>query len=236
LVNFEMAGSAMANWIKFIRTDGQSPDARSLVTLRPGALAFNSHFIRTNKLQEQTRVSVYCDPSRYRIGLQFHVDGSDQNSFAVTADGGKTGGVNRAVQISSVMKQHRWLAAAARNLKPSGRRYQPVWFAPDGLWIINVRPSFEIRVASADLIEAGLLGIYRYRTGEQIVYIGRGDIRGRAGSAERANWGIDSIEYSVIEDAADREKWEASWLDEHRNEFGTLPLYNRIGGTRGSEE
>src|SRR5437870_3821076 len=64
----EGEGFTMAGWTRFIRTDGQSPDARSLVTLRPMALAFNSHFIRANKLQEHTRIAVYCDAGRYRVG------------------------------------------------------------------------------------------------------------------------------------------------------------------------
>lgn len=107
-----------------------------------------------------------------------------------------------------------------------------MWLPADGLWTINVRPSFETRVESADSIEAGLCGIYRYLAGGQVVYIGRGDIRSRAKSPERADWVIDVIEYSVVEDVIDQEKWEALWLDEHRNQYGTLPLYNRIGGKR----
>ena len=196
------------------------------------ALAFNSHFIRANKLHEHTRVTIYCDPGRYRVGLRFHSDAADQNSFALTADGGRKGGDSRAIQINALMKQHKWLSSAARSPNPMARRYQPVWFAPDSLWVVNVRPSFETRVTSATTIETGLCGIYRYWAGDRVVYIGRGDIRARANSPERSDWIIDAIEYSIIDDEADQSKWEALWLDEYRNEFGVLPLYNRIGGKR----
>jgi hypothetical protein len=225
----------MSDWVKFIRTDGQTADARSIVTLRRLAIAFNSHFIRANRLQDCTRVAVYCNAERYRVGFKFHSDISDDNSFALTADGGSPGsrsGDNRAVQVNAVMTQHLWLSVASRSPNPSARRYQPIWIAAQGLWVINVRPSFETRATSAKDIEAGICGIYRYWAGNQVVYIGRGEIRSRADSPERAEWVIDAIDYSVVEDQADQEKWEALWLDEHRNEHGTLPLYNRIGGKR----
>lgn len=226
----------MTNWTKFIRTDGQTPDNRSLVTLRPVAIAFNAHFIRTNKLHDNTRVSVYCDADRYRLGLKFHSDLSDQDSFALTSDGGSKGGDSRAIQVNALMKQHRWLRCATRTTSKSARRYQPIWFQPDGFWVINIRPSFETRVTSTKEIESGLSGIYRYRNGNQIIYIGRGEIRSRANSPERENWNFDTIEYSVIENVAEQEKWESLWLNEHRNEFGTLPFYNRIGGKRAIED
>ena len=65
---------------------------------------------------------------------------------------------------------------------------------------------------------------------DKIVYIGRGDIRARAHSPDREAWEFDAIEYSVIADLAEQEKWESHWLDDYRNEFGALPFYNRVGG------
>ncbi len=224
----------MGNWTKFIRTDGQTPDARSLVTLRPTEFAFNSHFIRINKLQEYPRITIYCDASQYRVGLKFHSDTTDQNSFALTS-GGK-GSDSRRVGVRALMKQHLWLSVAAKLPSQSVRRYKPNWLPADGLWVLNIRPSFEIHVTSKTSIEHGLSGIYRYKIGDQIVYIGRGEIRSRANCQERAEWNIDSIEYSIISDPTEQEKWETLWLDEYRNEFGTLPLYNRIGGKRIIEE
>ena len=226
----------MANWKKFIRTDGQSTDVQSVVTLPPTAFAFNAQFIRTNKLGEYTRITVFCDAARYRVGMLFHTDASDQDSFALTADGGRKGCDSRAVQVNALMKQHHWLSVAARSPSPAARRYRPIWLPADGLWVINIRPSFETRVASSQAVQAGLCGIYRYWAGDQIVYIGRGDIRSRANSAARVDWVIDAIEFSVVDDTHDQEKWEALWLDEHRNQFGSLPLYNRIGGKRPADE
>jgi hypothetical protein len=222
----------MGDWTKFIRTDGQSSDARAYVTLRRAAIAFNAHFVRANKLTDMTRVTIYCDPSQYRVGFRFHSDSADQNSFALTGDGGHRGGDSRAVQVNSLMKRHRWLSAAARSSAASRTHYQPEWRAADGLWVINVRPSFETHAASANDIEPGICGIYRYIADGRVVYIGRGDIRARTSSPERAQWVIDAIEFSEVEDSDEQAKWEASWLDEHRNESGTLPLYNRIGGKR----
>jgi hypothetical protein len=223
----------MSPFIRFRRTDGQTPDSRFFVTLRSAALAFNVHFIRNNRLEEQSRISVFCDASRYRLGLHFHSDLSDHDSFALTTDGGSTKGGGRAAQIGSVINQHSWLRAASKCKNSALRRYTPIWDSVEKHWTINIRPSFETRVKTAKEIGSGLCGIYRYWANDQLVYIGRGDIRGRANSPERIDWVIDAIEFSVIDDSLEQEKWESLWLDEYRNEHGALPLYNRIGGKRG---
>jgi hypothetical protein len=213
---------------KFRRTDGQAPDARSLVTLRRAALAFNAHFIRANNLKECTRVTVHCDPPRYQLGLSFHSDATDHDSFSLTPDGGGGSGDGRAIQIAAMIKQHRWLKAASSR---GSNKFTPAWSNVEKLWILNIRPSFENKASSAADIPQDACGIYRYLAKDQIVYIGRGAIRARAKSAERAKWIIDAIEFSVIPNESEQEKWEAVWLDEYRNEHGVLPFHNRIGGT-----
>jgi hypothetical protein len=222
----------MGGLVKFRRTDGQTPDARSLVTLRPKSIAFNAHFIRMNDLHEKTRVTVLCDADRFQVGFQFHSNASDQDSFALTTDGGRKGktAYGRAIEVQALMKRYRWLKAAATPRGRLIRRYSPEWRPTYGAWIINVRPSFEIRVSIAEDIDPGLHGIYRYLSNDKIVYVGRGDIRSRANSPDREAWLFDTIEYSVIEDLAEQEKWETWWLDDYRNEFGALPFYNRVGG------
>jgi len=219
----------MGAWVKFRRTDGQTPDSRALVTLRPRNIAFNAYFIRTNGIDKNTRASVHLDPARFRVGFQFHSNASDQDSFALTTDGGGTS-VGRAIQVQAVMRDHRWLRAAAAVPDRSARRYSPEWRPAEKMWSINIRPSFEIRVPAAKDIELGICGIYRYLSKDKIVYIGRGDIRARARSSDRESWEFDAIEYSVIVDVAEQEKWETQWLDDYRNNHGTLPFYNRVGG------
>ena len=225
----------MVAWTKFHRTDGQSPDGTAYATIRKAALAFNAQFIRSNQLQQSTRVTVHCDPSNFRLGLKFHADASDQDSYALTSDGGGSSGCARVVQIAAIINQHNWLRSATK-LNTPARRCTPIWDKFDRFWIVNIRPSFENKVSSRDEIEPGICGIYRYWANGQIVYIGRGDIRSRASSVKLSDWVIDSIEFSVVNKGAEQEKWESLWLDEYRNEHGVLPLYNRIGGKRNSAD
>lgn len=124
-------------WQKFRRTDGQVADSRSLVTLRPKTIAFNAHFIRANGLQDKTRVTVHVDPDRFRVGFQFHSDVADQDSFALTGDGGSSTGHGRAIQVSGLMQRYRWLNAAAAVANPTVRRYSPEWLPAERLWILK---------------------------------------------------------------------------------------------------
>jgi hypothetical protein len=226
----------MDGWIKFRRTDGQATDTRFLIILRPSTIAFNAQFVRANGLDEKTRVTVHCNSAQFRLGFQFHSDVSDQDSYALTRDGGQGGrnAYGRSIGAAALMSRYRWLSAAASLPDRSVRRYSPEWLPAEGLWRVNIRPSFEIRVPAARDIEPGICGIYRYidtKDGKtRIVYIGKGDIRARANSPGREAWEFDIIEYSVIADVTEQEKWETQWLDDYRNEFGTLPFYNRVGG------
>ena len=74
-------------------------------------------------------------------------------------------------------------------------------------------------------------GIYRYiDKSDQILYIGKGLIKQRASDAERANWGIDKIEYSVIEDENKALEWESYYIDLYVTTNGLRPPFNRIKG------
>jgi hypothetical protein len=79
-------------------------------------------------------------------------------------------------------------------------------------------------------------GIYRYRRGDDIVYIERGQIRSRSQAPECEEWDFETIEYSIVPDEAQQKKWEAYWLDKHVEQHSKLPFYNRIKGEHSSYE
>ena len=62
--------------------------------------------------------------------------------------------------------------------------------------------------------------------------IGKGQIRDRAKSVERADWEWDRIDYSIVEQEAEQFRWESWWLEWFEQKHGQLPHYNRIGGRR----
>ena len=227
----------MTNWIKYKRKGGTTPDPSPLLTIRSNAIALNAHFVATARLEEKSHASIFMDPERFSLGFRFHDKALDDDAIALTNDGGGSvrGGGGRCIQVTGLMREQPWLAAVASIEDARLRRFEPRWVSADSMWVISLCPSFEHRVSDRSDIPTRTCGIYRYRRGDEIVYIGRGQVRSRAGSREREQWDFETIEYSIVPDEEDQTKWEAFWLDRFVERHGRLPLYNRILGSRRSE-
>ena len=136
-----------------------------------------------------------------------------------------------------------WIGAVARLPDVEARKFELKEYpgplpAGEGErpWFIRLMPAFEESVVPSRIgsLGPGPKGIYRYFSGGEVVYIGKGVIRDRyQQEPERASWGISRIEYSIIEDDQEALEWEAWWIDRFRKENGgDLPRYNRVGGKR----
>ena len=156
------------------------------------------------------------------------LEGSDEPFIAIRSDG-KVG-----LNATFVRIKQAWYAAVLR-LSPKQRRFEPrqVSTQEGKLWVIQLCPSFEARRArESDRIPSDISGIYRYVRGEEVVYIGRGNIAKRLSEAVRESWEFDRIEYSVIDDPDQQVQWEAHWIDQYKDEHdGKRPLYNLIDGS-----
>ena len=210
---------------------------RPLITVRSQAFAFNVAFVKQADLEKPAnrRVSLYFDDEDRRIGFEFHGRDDDPDSYAVTGDGGQRGKDKRgrAVQPTAEITSREWVRAVASGKE---RRFEPQRDSVRGLWVIQLCPAFEKNAASVGDIPSETPGLYRLLDGDEIVYIGQGaPIRSRVRDHERDEWAFDRIEYCVVEDANSRNEWESRWLDRHRDEKGSLPRYNRIGGRSGAK-
>ena len=223
----------MNNWVKHKRKGGATLEQVNRISIRRTSIAFNSHFVATAHLEETPYVIIHVDAEKFRLGFEFIASSQDRDSFALTADGGYKGGKkrSRAVQVAGLMRENSWLAATGSINDPTLRQFEPKWSSTDSKWVISLAPSFEHRVSDRSDIPAQARGIYRYKRGDEIVYIGRGQIRSRLGSGERENWDFETIEYSIVCDET-QEKWETYWLDVFAAHSGKLPIYNRIAGNR----
>ena len=78
------------------------------------------------------------------------------------------------------------------------------------------------------------LGVYKYFSKEETVYIGRGIIRNRVYGKrnERKNWDYDRIEFAEIASKESIKIVESDLLDLHKSEKGKLPKYNKIKGKK----
>lgn len=221
----------MGKWIKHTRKGGETPDARSLVSIRRESIAFNAHFVATARLEQKSRVTFFSDPDLFRIAFKFHDDSTDEDSYSLTRDGGGSGR-GRSVQTASLMHNNPWLAAVASESDQRLRRFEPKWNSTDSLWTISICPPFENRVSDRSDMPQNVRGVYRYKRGDEIVYIGRGEIKSRAQASGREDWDFETIEYSIVPNDTEQKKWEAFWLDRFVAEHGKLPIYNRIAGER----
>jgi hypothetical protein len=220
----------VGTFIKQMRHGGSVPDETPIVTFRSQAIAFNAAFVAKANLEEAARVTVFLDDADYRVGLKFHNDVQESDSYTLTSDGGsRTRG--RCIQPTALIKRVPWLRAITMDPNARRRRFVPKWVREEGLWTIAVYPCFEIRVSDRSEIPHKVRGIYRYMRDAEVVYVGRGHVRSRATSPDRANWDFDTIEYSLVEGEAEQAKWEAFWLDEFVRDRGKLPIYNRLKGT-----
>lgn len=223
----------MTKWIKYRRKGGKTPDAVPLVSIRRGQIAFNAHFVDIARLAEKSYATIFTVPERFLIGLRFHDEAPDEDAIALTYDGGSSKrGRGRCIQVAGLMRDQPWLAAIANVKESRLRRFEPKFNRNDSMWVISLCPSFEHRVSDRSDISPDSRGIYQYKRGDEIVYIGRGQVRSRLSAKDRENWDFETIEYSLLADEVEQEKWETFWLDRFVEHHGKLPLYNRISGKR----
>lgn len=218
----------MATFEKFIRKDSKPTEKVPLISIHPKYIGFNSQFILQSNLQDESRTTIFIDRDNWQLAFKFHSDVADKDSYALAKDGKNA----RTFQSSALMKEHPWIAAIGRLGQHRARQFQPQWDNLNQLWVITLCPAFESRVSSKSDIPSNARGIYCYKQADEVVYIGRGIIRSRANSPDREDWDFETIEYSLIEDPKQQERWETYWLDRHAEQCGKLPLYNRIGGSR----
>lgn len=173
-------------------------------------------------------------PDSFKIGFQFHNDSKKTNSYTLTRDGGgHPNSRGRAVQAYALMQNTSWLKDISMEPDPRLRRFEPTLDSLNSQWVISIRPSFEHHVTKGKKIPSDVSGIYRYKLGQETVYIGRGKVKSRSKDLDRENWTFDVIEYSIISNEIEQKKWESDWLNIYRElHNGELPLYNRIGGKR----
>jgi hypothetical protein len=212
---------------------GRSEVQKPLVTVRNRAFAFNTYFVKVAELEDLSRVSVRVKPKSMQIGFRFHDNPNDRDSYVLTKDGGPSQriGKGRIVQTSVVFQAYPWLKAVSK-LDQRTRQFEPKWIGTDSIWAISICPPFETQVSDISEIPREVRGIYRYKQGNDIVYIGKGIVRSRAQSPEREDWNFETIEYSIIPDETEQIKWEAFWLDRFVASHGRLPFYNRVAGQR----
>lgn len=211
------------------------PSQDSVLYINKSGISFSASFIKKEKLEAAEGVKFFVDDEDpYFLGFIFTNDSSSPNTLSLMASGRSKGGsagvtikagelINKSVVLQSIQKLPNKL----------DRTFEIIFNKQQKIYSILLRPNFEISVNWADKnrIPDSLSGIYRYLdNNSQIVYIGKGNIKSRASSQERTQWGVAKIQYSVIDNDEKSFYWESYYLERYVNLNGAKPPFNVIMG------
>jgi len=212
---------------QFKRLDHIKRDDEPRISLRKDKITFSSAFSNKLKLKEFSKVDFFVDTDKYRLAFKFHNNDKDINAYTLYKNRS-----NFCVGSRELTNKYKWLKEISFNLPTTKTSFIANYSKHEKLWYINLFPTFEKKISDISNIPTNERGIYRYLKDDEVVYIGRGIIRSRANSPERANWDFDIIQYSIIPDENDQKKWESFYLDRFVENKERLPVYNKLKGQR----
>ena len=211
------------------------PSQDSVLYINKSGISFSASFIKKEKLEAAEGVKFFVDDEDpYYLGFIFTSDSSAPNTLSLMASGRSKGGsagvtikaaelINKSIVLKSIQKMPNKL----------DRTFEITFDKQQKIYSILLRPNFEVTVNWSDKnrIPESFSGIYRYLDNNgQTVYIGKGNIRARALSPERTQWGVTRIQYSVIEGDDKSYYWENYYLERFVSINGAKPPFNVIMG------
>ena len=236
--------------LRLYRPTDQSTEPKVLIDTGKGFL-FSATASQMAGLDAVQWMRVYPDDDDRLIVFE-PVAGLDKPPYSLKLSAFSSRHLTRRLTAKGVINQTPWINTVATlpntadrkfSLKPYHGPLPPVPGANSGpprtAWYIRLMPAFEESLAPSEIkaLSSDLKGIYRYLggdDGQEIVYIGKGDIKGRfQQESVRKNWGVHRIEYSVIGDDQQAYEWERWWIERHKKEHnGRRPRYNKVDGLR----
>lgn len=216
---------------KRTRTEINEP----VVSIRDGRFNYSSTFSKLTQLEKYHYVSYYVDEEKREIGFSFTEERVDSDAYLIGKSPGKSN--NFRSSAGELIRQLNWVSI----IHDSGNSDQKnfIAFKRGNLWVIQIRPSFEIRLPRELISEIPFdhSGIYRYVDNKnnlesgQVVYIGKGFVRKRLQEQPRKEWVFNEIQYSIIAEEDLQYEWENYWILQHKSiNNGRLPYYNNNSG------
>jgi hypothetical protein len=212
------------------------PAQDSVLYINKSGISFSASFMKKEKLQDAKGIKFYVDDEDpYYLGFKFKYDLEEPNTLSLLASGRGVKGASAGVTIKAaeLINKNAILKNVQKMQSKQDRTFEISYDAKTSIYSILLRPNFEIVINFSDRnrIPESSKGIYRYRNGEsQIIYIGKGNIKTRANSPERKDWGVSKIEYSVLLDDELSFYWENYYLERHVSTYGSRPPFNVIMG------
>lgn len=124
-------------WEKFTRDDRIQGSNRPFIAVSGTHFAFSSQFVRKAGLSPDSRVTVFVDSERKRVGFEFHND-ERPDSFALSLQSShKRGEKRKGMQSTSraIVTKHPWLKGLTER-PAKERRFEPK--QEGNLWVIDL--------------------------------------------------------------------------------------------------
>ena len=201
---------------------------KEYIRLTSSGFYFSADFMKNNHLTKSSSVRFYVfDDNQYKFGVEF----SNSSDFAAGYSLVRTGAAINACMTKprSFVSNYPVLREMIVD-KNNKNRFKISYDKLEKCYVFNIVPAFEYK-DTPDNIPDGAVGIYRYRDiNDNVIYIGRGNIKDRLKSSERKNWAINAVEYSLIKSKDDMIKYESFHLNEYKAIYNKLPELNSISG------
>lgn len=218
---------------KFKRTKTDSTEP--VISIRGERFHYSSTFSKLAQLDKYHFVTYFIDERKREIGFKFSESRLDSDSYTLGKRAGRKN--NFRSSAGELINQNNWVRIVRDQQRSELKNF--LAFERKGLWIIQLRPSFEINILRESIseIDPSHSGIYAYidnsgtAPGGETVYIGKGNVKSRLKERERKEWNFDEIRYSIISEENLQFEWENYWLLQHkRYSNGRLPYYNNNAG------
>lgn len=216
------------------------PSQDSVLTISKSGINFSAVCVRNYGLESKGGISfLHDDEDPYFLGFRFHASQRGFNVLAIQSQSrGPGAGSGFFIKAAELINKNSILKRVQSLKNKSDRTFEIFLNKAEDYYYIFLKPVFELSATwiNRNKINDDARGIYRYiDKNDQILYIGKGLIKQRASDSERANWGIDKIEYSVIEDENKALEWESYYIDLYVATNGLRPPFNRIKGHSNKE-
>lgn len=213
-------------FVKFVRTKVTNK-TDPIASLSKNHFHFHAVAARMAELEHKSHVIYHFDAESRKIGFEFRSDADDRSSYAIFS---KVGTKSFRSTISDVCNRYPWVRAVALLDDPEDRKF--LMKPEQRMWVIQLCPAFEHSEKSVSDVPTDANGIYRYLdAGDKIIYIGKGNVRRRYAEKGRSDWGISTIEYSIVSDDDAQFEWEHYWVEKYKEKHhGNLPPRNLVSG------
>ena len=211
------------------------PSQDSVLYINKSGITFSAQFIKKFGLEKSEGVKFFGDDEDpYYLGFQFTGESSGSNTLSLLASGRSKGGsAGFTIKASELINKNPVLKTIQGMQSKQDRTFEVTFDKKLDIYSVILRPSFELSISWTDRnkIPDSINGIYRYINSEgSIVYIGKGNIKSRANSPERKEWGVSKIQYSAISDDEKCYLWENYYLERFVETTGAKPPFIVIMG------